>query len=978
MRLLLSLLLVLPILCSAASAQEAARVFPFPYEVRDFDNGLRVIVVPTGMPDVVNLQIVIGTGSRDEVEPGKSGFAHFFEHMMFRGTDNISSEQYQDILKRAGGDQNANTSSDRTVYHTTFLKESLDDVMRIEADRFQNLNYSDADFRTEARAVLGEYNKNFANPVQKLFEAQAAAAFKEHPYRHTTMGFLADIEDMPNQYDYSRTFFGRYYRPENAVLVVAGDVEPDATFAMAERYFGAWQRGHDPAEIPVEPSPSGPVFQHVTWDGPTPPWITVAFRGPAAFPADGSPDAGDMQALDVLATLAFGPSSDLYRRLVIEDQLVDSFGASFPDSRDPSLLTLYARVLDPADIAIVRDAIQDELALWRTRLTDARRLTDLKSNLRYGFLAGMDNSRGAADALVGVLALTRDPETLELAYQRYDAVTPESVRRVANKYFVDNGMVVLTLAQGELDATALAAGSVDERLATVTQRTAPAQEPSLPETGSNPPPSRRNSATAVSFRTLLFPSATPLVDLRFTFMAGAENDPAGKEGLAELTARMIADAGSKDRTYADVQQAFFPIAGWFGATVDKEMTSFTGQIHVDNLNSYYLIVRGLLLDPGFREEDFSRVKQQLIAEIRTSLRAGNDEELAKEVLYEALYAGHPYGTLTRGHAEALESITLADVRQFYGQYYTSDRLLVSLAGGYDEAWAQSLLLDLQGSLPSGGAPQQPEQASSVAYGRHATIISKPETRAAAISIGIPMSVTRRHPDFVALDLARSWLGEHRNSSARLFQRIREIRGMNYGDYAYSEYYPNGMFSTMPVPGLARHSQIFQLWIRPVPPEQAQFATRLALFELDKMVRDGLSDADFEATRAFLKNYVALLTSTSGRRLGYAVDQDFYGLDDYVTWYRAELEKLTLEDVNRVIREHLQSETLEIVVVTPKADELADAFATDKPSPMEYASPKPDEVYVEDRVVAVYPLGLSPETVRVIPVEDVFERRLADR
>jgi zinc protease len=973
MRPLLAALLLLPLLAVRAGAQDAAPIYPFETHVRDLANGLRVVVVPTGLPDVVAVQIVLGTGSRNEVEPGKSGFAHFFEHMMFRGTEAIPAALYQDILKRAGGDQNAYTSADRTVYHTTFLKESLDEILRIEADRFQNLAYSDADFRTEARAVLGEYNKNFANPVQRLFEAQAAAAYRVHPYQHTTMGFLADIEDMPNQYDYSRTFFRRYYRPENAVLLIAGDVDPADAFARAERHFGPWARGFDPAEVPAEPPPAGPVATFVPWDGPTPPWLTVAFRGPAAFPTPENPAAGDMQALDVLATLAFGPSSDLYRRLVIEEQVVDAFGASFPDSRDPGLLTLYARVTDPADVARVRDEIQRELARWRVHPPDAARLDELKRALRYGFAASMDNTKGIADALVPYLAVTRDPATLEAVYATYAAITPEQVRAAADRYFVDQGMVVVSLAQGALDDEALRPGSVDAHLAAAREAVADAgtaaAPPATPE--ATPRAAARESATP-RFREALRPSASPLIDLQLRFESGAASDPAGQPGLAELTARMLADAGSRAMTYAEIQAAFFPIAAGLGVQVDKEATTFEATIHRDNAAAFFDIVAGMLLDPGFREDDFARVKQNLVAEIRTSLRAGNDEELGKEVLYESLYAGHPYGTLTRGHAAAVEELLLDDVRAFYRSHYTQDRLTLALAGGFTDDLAADLRAALAARLPASGAAFPDVQHLPRRAERRATLVAKPETRAAAISMGFPLEVTRSHPDFVALDLVRSWLGEHRNSSAHLFQRIREVRGMNYGDYAYAEYFPDGMFRTMPAAGLARRSQLFQIWVRPVPPEHAHFATRLALYELDTLVRDGLSEADFEATRAFLRNYAALLTATQGRRLGYELDQTFYGLPDFVTWYRAELDRLTLDDVNRALREHLRSDGMEIVVVTPQAEELAEAFTTDRPSPMTYASPKADEVYVEDAVVQGYPLGLSADRVRVIPAETVFE------
>ncbi|MFZ8984966.1 MAG: M16 family metallopeptidase, partial [Steroidobacteraceae bacterium] len=181
-RLLALLALSLPTLPASAEGD----ILPFAAETRTLDNGLVVIVVPTGFPNIVSVQIPVLTGSRNEVEPGKSGFAHFFEHMMFRGTPTLSPDEYNAIITRAGARQNAYTTDDYTNYHVTFAKEDLETILRIEADRFQNLDYPEEAFRTEARAVLGEYNKNSANPISRLYEKLRATAFKTHTYRHTT------------------------------------------------------------------------------------------------------------------------------------------------------------------------------------------------------------------------------------------------------------------------------------------------------------------------------------------------------------------------------------------------------------------------------------------------------------------------------------------------------------------------------------------------------------------------------------------------------------------------------------------------------------------------------------------------------------------------------------------------------------------------------------------------------------------------
>lgn len=961
-----------PAMARATAAGEAAgKVYPFPVHKRDLPNGLRVFVIETGFPDIVSLQIPVSVGSRNEVEPNKSGFAHFFEHMMFRGTRNIPADEYQRLLKAMGADSNAYTSDDRTNYHMTIMKEDLEQALRMEADRFQHLEYAEPEFRTEALAVLGEYNKNSANPVSKLIEVIRAAAFKEHTYKHTTMGFLEDIKAMPDQFDYSRQFFDRYYRPERTAIIVAGDVDPEATFRLVEKYWGGWERGRPVPEVPREPAPTGPIYAHVPWASDTLPYVTVGFRGPAAYPTPGNADAGDQQVLDVIAAYAFAPASPLFNRLVVREQKVEFVGSYFPDAVDPNLSLLFAQVKKKEDMAYVRDAIQQELANLRTIPADPARLEGIRKSLKYGFASALDNTASVADVVVPVVAATREVDTINDIYARYETISPADVQRVANKYFVDKAMVVTTLAHGDIPADAQGYGSVDARVAATSPMAgAPAAAAiATPVRLQLEGPAR---LPRPGFKELVEASSSPLLDVRLNFLTGAADDPKGKEGLATLTAQMVTAAGSRTMTYEAIQQAMFPMASGFGAICDKEMTTFAGTVHRDNAEGWYNIAFGQLLQPGFREEDFTRVKTSLVNAVRTGLRGNNDEELGNEVLYEQLYAGHPYGHLSAGHAKSIEALTLDDVKAFHAAHYTQANLTVGLAGAVSEDFLARARADLSIGLPEGKAAGRTLPAPKKPSGLDVTLVQK-QTISAAISMGFPIEVTRSHPDFVALNLVRSYLGEHRSSTSYLYQRMREIRGMNYGDYAYIEYFPGGMFTFAPPPNVARSQQAFRIWVRPVPPPMAHFAIRIAKYELDKLVRQGMSQADFEATRASQMKATGLLTARQGVHLGYSLDQQFYGKGPYTDFIKQGLQSLTLEKVNAAIRKHLGGPDMAIVVITPQADALAKALADDTPSPMTYASTKPQEILDEDKVIEKYPLALEPGDIKVVKVEDVFEK-----
>ena len=441
MKLLIALAIMICVPVMALAQQKSRKLFPYNYTIDDLPNGLRLITVPTDYPNLVALYIVVQAGSRNEIEPGKSGFAHFFEHMMFRGSENYTADQREAIFKRAGAETNAYTSDDRTVYHATFAKDDLDEVMKMEADRFIRLKYALPEFQTEALAVKGEYDKNSANPFSKLYEVLRETAFKTHTYSHTTMGYLKDIQDMPNQFEYSQEFFKRFYRPEYATVVLVGDVTRERALDLTKRYFGEWKRGNYTANIPAEPKQAEPKSAHIDWPSPTLPIVAVAFRGPAYSDVE-----KDKLALDLLAQVAFGENSDLYQKLVLKEQKVDILGPDFSNQMDPELFAVLARVKDPKDVDYVRDQIVATFKRYTTELIPAAKLDATRSRLRYSFALAMDSSDAIASTLAPFVSLRRSPETIDKLAGLMDTITAQDVRDLAAKYFRDESRTIVTLA----------------------------------------------------------------------------------------------------------------------------------------------------------------------------------------------------------------------------------------------------------------------------------------------------------------------------------------------------------------------------------------------------------------------------------------------------------------------------------------------------------------------------------------------------
>ena len=419
------------------------KIFPYPIYQNKMENGLNVVTVPYQSPGIAAFYIVVRTGSRNEVEQGHTGFAHFFEHMMFRGTDAYPKEKYSATLKSTGASANANTSLDRTLYHMTGDAGKLDTMFKIEADRFQNLKYSVQGFKTEAGAVKGEYTKNSANPYTKLNELIQNTAFESHTYKHTTMGFFDDIVNMPNEYQYSLDFFNRYYRPEYCTIIVVGDVTPDRVNTLAKTYFGNWGHGTYISQVPADPEQKETKFVNLQKAG-FPPYLSLNYKGPAY-----DINSIDFPTIDILCAAYFGENSVIYNKLVIEEQRVRSMSADAQITRDPFLISVEASLVNDSDFAYVKSEIEKVLEEIKTKPIDPVLLEQTKMNFKNSAIMSIDNPTSIAQNLSYFTWVTGNPETLNTYFSGYTKVTPKDIMRVAQKYFVPNHLTIGTIAPTE-------------------------------------------------------------------------------------------------------------------------------------------------------------------------------------------------------------------------------------------------------------------------------------------------------------------------------------------------------------------------------------------------------------------------------------------------------------------------------------------------------------------------------------------------
>ena len=481
------------------------------------------------------------------------------------------------------------------------------------------------------------------------------------------------------------------------------------------------------------------------------------------------------------------------------------------------------------------------------------------------------------------------------------------------------------------------------------------------------------------------------VVFKIRFQNGSIADPADQPGLTFATASMLAQGGAGGKSYPEIQDMMQPWAAFYYVSVDKQVTTFTFQVPVDFVNEFYPLVKNVLLAPNFDEADFSRLMKSQQNYVDQVVRASSDEDYSKFALEHLLFRGGNMQQLLQGTSESVKRISLEDIQKHYRNVFTRHNVSLGIAGNYSDAMLKQLKADLD---RLSDAPMQtvvPSKARQ-ADGIEVEIISKDNAFGSAIFTGAPLNITRADDEFAALMIANSWMGEHRKSYSRLYQKIRQTRSMNYGDYSYIEWYSNGGRNQLPPSGVPRASNYWSIWIRPVQigsqlrdqyPEladigigHAHFALRLAIREFDLLIKNGMSEEDFEATKTFLRSYTKLYAQSPAQQLGWLMDSHFYGRSNYLAELDKLLEKTTLEEVNQAIRKHWQTDNMFVVIVTDdsEAQPLADSLINNTPSPMSYSnlvkSGLPTEVLAEDDEIASYPLNIK--NVTVVNSADTFK------
>ncbi len=428
----------------AKAAPKSQPILALPHRAVTLTNGLRVYLVQYPSPGVVAYELPVRAGSRNEVEKGKTGFAHFFEHLMFRGTKNQTGKEFGELYARLGAENNAWTWFDMTAYHGVVSREYLPKILAAEADRFLNLQFDEKQFKDEAGAVLGEYNKNVAAPEFQLEEKLHETAFRVHPYGHTTMGYRDDIVAYPTRYQDVWPFFRRYYQPKNVAIVLVGDIDFEKAKGLIDLNFGTWKESPDePQVVPPEPEQEETRTAEVIVEKPTQTRIAIAYKVPAFTTAN-----VESAALTLLAEAAFSETSDFQKTYRFGKKWVDSVDASPLQMKDPGLWTIQLRLSDAGTSSEneIRKGVEQQMEKLRKQPIPAARLAATKKRFKNGALTRwFDSPSKLCGQIAWYTGFEDDLGVLDRVFQRLDEATPEDLRKFAAKYLTDNRKTVVTL-----------------------------------------------------------------------------------------------------------------------------------------------------------------------------------------------------------------------------------------------------------------------------------------------------------------------------------------------------------------------------------------------------------------------------------------------------------------------------------------------------------------------------------------------------
>ena len=781
----LKLLAVPALVLSLGAAAPAAAVPTFAIEKYTLPNGLEVILVEDHKLPLVAVNIWYHVGPANE-RPGLTGFAHLFEHMMFAQTKHAPRGLVDKLFEGAGAtDSNGSTDFDRTNYHDTLPSNQLELALWAHADRMGYLPdvLDQKALANQQDVVRNERRENVENrPYGIVEEALFQNLFPQsHPYHANVMGSHADIQSA--KLEDIREFFTRYYAPNNASLVIAGDIDKATARTLVAKYFGSFRRG---VELPKPnvPTPSISAEKRVViTDRVELPRVIMGWLTTPAF------QPGDAELSVAAHILAGGKSSRLYKSLVYERQLAQDVAASQHSYALSSVFEVDVTARAGHSAQEIEAAIDVELAALRIEGPSEKELERAQFAIEAALLLNVEKlgGDGLADVINEYNQYTGDPAYLGKDLERYRAVTAAGIQRVLAEQLGSNARVVIHGVPGT-PVLAPEVPVVKPKGRTARAQPVNADEPWRNEVPKAGPPPAITLPVAHAFKlanglTVLhhYNPALPLVAAELVIRSGASANPASHPGLAGFTASML-DEGTASRSAPQIADDFAQLGASFSAASGSETSRLSLLALKRNFASALAIVSGLVRHPAFPETEVERQKANRLGEL--TQHEDDAGAVAEIVGAAALYgAQHPFGHIETGTAASINATTGADLLAFWQQHYLPNNCALVLAGDLTREEAMVLAEASFGAWKPGqlarGALAPPAGTRA-----NAIIVHKDDASQTALQVTL-LGAERKTPDFAALEVMNAALGGLFTS--RINNSLREEKGYTYGVYSHFDY-----------------------------------------------------------------------------------------------------------------------------------------------------------------------------------------------